>query len=88
MLDPWCYTPDQIARLTRWQVDNLYLIPAAKQSKELDRTMQGKEPTNEQPYEFQSRDEFIAAMQLHFPGKSAEEWAVDWEVMQDNARGK
>lgn len=88
MLDPWCFTPDQIAKLTRWQVENLYLNPAEKQSQELERSLQGKTKHDDDGdvVEFSNLEEFIAAMQIHFPEKTAEEWAVDWEAMQDNAR--
>lgn len=33
--EPWCFTPDQIARLTDWQVVSLYLVPAAERAEKL-----------------------------------------------------
>lgn len=37
--EPWCFTPEQIASLTDWQIENLYAIPAAERSEELRKSM-------------------------------------------------
>jgi hypothetical protein len=36
--EPWCYTPDQIGRLTDWQILNLYAKPAIERSKQYSTT--------------------------------------------------
>lgn len=33
--EPWCFTPDQIGRLTDWQIMELYGKPAAKRAERL-----------------------------------------------------
>lgn len=35
--EPWCFDSDQIARLTDWQILNLYLLPAVKRAEEFRR---------------------------------------------------
>ena len=42
--EPWCYTPEQIGKLTDWQIENLYAKPAAERAEEMQRDM----PTNPQ----------------------------------------
>jgi len=45
--EPWCYTPAEIGRLTDWQIENLYVRPAAKRAEEFRRdlpTSQGLRP--------------------------------------------
>ena len=37
--EPWCYTPEQIARLTDWQVLNVYLKPAIERAEEMRKQM-------------------------------------------------
>lgn len=32
--EPWCFDPDKIARLTDWQIENLYYKPALEREKE------------------------------------------------------
>lgn len=33
--EPWCYLPEQIARLTDWQIENLYAKPAIERAKHM-----------------------------------------------------
>lgn len=35
--EPWCYTPEQIARLTDWQIENLYAKPAHERAEQMRR---------------------------------------------------
>jgi hypothetical protein len=37
--EPWCYTPDQVAELTDWQIEHLYARPAAERAEELRKSM-------------------------------------------------
>lgn len=34
--EPWCFHPDQIARLTDWQIVHLYFEPAIERSKQME----------------------------------------------------
>lgn len=47
--EPWCYTPEQIGRLTDWQVENLYALPAQERAEEFRRDMETKTPPAAQP---------------------------------------
>ena len=33
--EPWCYTPEQIGRLTDWQIEFLYARPALERSERM-----------------------------------------------------
>lgn len=33
--EPWCFTPDQVSRLTDWQMLELYFLPAVRRAKDL-----------------------------------------------------
>lgn len=35
--EPWRFTPDQIARVTDWQVLNVYVKPAVERAERMDR---------------------------------------------------
>ncbi len=35
MGEPWCYTPDEVARLTDFQIWHQYMRPAAERAKQL-----------------------------------------------------
>jgi hypothetical protein len=41
--EPWCFHPDQIARLTDWQIMNVYLRPAVKRSEQMRKEMKQAE---------------------------------------------
>lgn len=43
--EPWCYTPEQIGKLTDWQIRFLYAEPAAKRAKEFQEDF----PTGNRP---------------------------------------
>jgi hypothetical protein len=40
--EPWCYTPEQIGRLTDWQIENLYALPAQERADEFRKDMEPK----------------------------------------------
>ncbi len=42
--EPWCYTPEQIGRLTDWQIDFLYARPAVKRAEELRKDLPDHPP--------------------------------------------
>lgn len=54
--EPWCFHPDQIARLTDWQVVNLYLKPAAKRADAMRREMKRSESPGYTPNSITSLD--------------------------------
>lgn len=33
--EPWCFTPEEIGKLTDWQIEHLYAKPAARRAEEL-----------------------------------------------------
>ena len=37
--EPWGFTPDQIGRLTDWQIENLYAKPAQKRAEEFAKSL-------------------------------------------------
>jgi hypothetical protein len=39
--EPWCFTPAAIGRLTDWQVEQLYALPAAERAEEMRKDMPG-----------------------------------------------
>lgn len=40
--EPWCYTPEQIADLTNWQIEHVYLRPAMERNKKMREQMDGQ----------------------------------------------
>lgn len=38
--EPWCFDPEQIARLTDWQVMHLYLKPAMERTEQMRKDME------------------------------------------------
>lgn len=42
--EPWCFTPDQIARLTDYQILHLYILPAVRRSREAELRGKGMDP--------------------------------------------
>ncbi len=57
--EPWCYHPDQIARLTDWQIVNVYLKPAASRAAEMRKEMKRNEAGGS-PYQSNSLTSFDA----------------------------
>jgi hypothetical protein len=71
--EPWGFHPDQVARLTPWQVETVYLTLA----RELAREAEGKGGPGEVEDQFEKglppRAEFVAAM-MGTDGGSSEHW--------------
>ncbi len=42
--EPWCFDPEQIRRLTDWQIEELYLKPAVRKSEAMERDRKGLPP--------------------------------------------
>lgn len=42
--EPWCFTPAEIARLTDWQILELYLKPASERAREFEEKMRRDHP--------------------------------------------
>ena len=40
--EPWCYHPEQIASLTDWQIEHLYVRPVVERSKQMERAARGQ----------------------------------------------
>jgi hypothetical protein len=79
-LEPWCYTPDQIARLDAWQVENLYLKPQKAMMDELKSGDDGRgwvdgAATEELP----PREVFVAEMAAEFPDEPLQKWHDDYD---------
>ncbi len=58
--EPWCFHPNQIARLTDWQIINVYLKPAAKRAEAMRRDMKRAESGQPQSYGSNSITSFDA----------------------------
>lgn len=67
--EPWCFHPDQIATLTDFQIEWLYLRPAAERSGRTDPAPAPAERT---------REGYIRAGQSLFGG-SADDWGRKWD---------
>ena len=39
--EPWCYHPERIGKLTDWQIEHLYALPAAERAEEMRRDSPG-----------------------------------------------
>lgn len=42
--EPWCFPPEVIAKLTDYQIDELYLRPAVKRAEAMERERKGLPP--------------------------------------------
>jgi hypothetical protein len=73
--EPWCFAPDQVARLTAWQVEHLYLRPAAERAKQMKRPPLPADPP------ITDEATFVAVMQGRFGG-DPEKWKADWARIQ------
>lgn len=91
--EPWCFDPDQLARLTRRQAEEMYLWPA------VDRLKPTAKPSSSGPLAVAwdwNRDglppkpRFVAVMLDTYGGEAAR-WEADWERLkaaEDASRGQ
>jgi hypothetical protein len=82
--EPWCLTVEQIAGLTAWQVEHLYLRPA----RERDERTKGIEKRESAPFPSDAElGEFVAAMLASFPtsehpDSTPEYWTEQWHISE------
>lgn len=72
-----------LARLTVWQAEHLYLMPAHERAERL-RVEAGGAPAKPEPHdwdELPQRDEFVAGMCEQFGGEP-ETWGKQWDAMK------
>jgi len=84
-LEPWGFGPDQLARLTDFQVVELYLKPAAERAEQLRRETPAHAPRRADvpaPDGVPRRADFISAMQAEYGDRG------DYGVMWDGLYGK
>lgn len=79
--EPWCFTVEQIADLTAWQAEHLYLRPAHERQNRSERESRG-EP------EMDNAESFVAEMSAAYPGRTRDEWIADWERIKASETGK
>lgn len=87
--EPWCFTPDQIARLTDFQIEWLYLRPAARRAAELAAAAGGNAETRAakgsdlfDDLDSLTWERFRAEMGQAFPGQPDEHWRKVWADIQ------
>lgn len=71
MGEPWCFTPEQVARLTDTQIRRLYFAPRDENGRLLEPPSLSKVLAKEP--ELPNRETFIAEMLANF-GETAEHW--------------
>jgi len=79
--DGWAFDPDRIARLTDWQIENVYLGPAARRAKEREGGAE-PEPEPERPRQELTREGYIRAARNLFGG-SADDWGRKWDEAKE-----
>lgn len=82
--EPWCFHPDQIARLTDWQIEYLYFAPARARAAEFRRASGQAGAPREPPPQSgpPTRAQYIAGARMLF-GDSR-----DWGAEYDRLTGK
>jgi len=81
--EPWCFTPAQVADLTLWQVENLYLNPARERQKAME-SKRGE--VDETSVNTDTPESFAAGMDALFPGYPPAKWEADWHSMEAERR--
>lgn len=85
LADPegWSLRPWEIARLTDWQIENLYLRPMRKKAEEQERQSphQTRKPTGGQP----TKEQYVRDS-MHLFGGTREKWGMLWERFQEQDR--
>ena len=82
--EPWGFTPDVLARLTDWQVREVYLRPAGERADEVRRASAGK-PTGPPGWDWDrglpDREAWAVAMAAQFDD-DPERFRSDWDRMK------
>jgi hypothetical protein len=94
--EPWCFSPEQVERLTDWQVTHLYALPAEKRSEDIRRLTPGSAPPpsrNSIPHEPGSADHRAVVVSAMTNGpfkisREAAERAYDQQLAAHRAGGK
>jgi hypothetical protein len=85
--EPWFFTVDQVAGLTRWQVERLYLQPARERAEREDRRAKGMSDRAVEEEPIGDRAAFVAESLAAFPpdlnpDSTPERWAEIWAAMK------
>lgn len=90
MQEPWCFTPEQIAQLTPWQIDELYYKPAKEAEKRRETKSEEGQGMTTEVFENQDLrlDEFVDSMMAMFPpaehpGSTREKWTADFRANEE-----
>lgn len=77
--EPWGFSPDQLAKLTDFQVLELYLKPAAERADQLKREQPGAARKHDVPAPGgkPKRADFVAAMQAEYGDRG--DYGVLWD---------
>lgn len=88
--EPWCMTPGQVAGLTAWQAEHLYVRPALERNRRLAERAEGggvTAPPAGGGWDWAAgpppKHEFVSGMLGQFGG-SSEKWAADWEELNES----
>jgi len=84
--EPWCFTPEQIGKLTDWQVWELYVKPAVRRQRDSRRKRHGRRPPKDKYGGVPNRDEFIAGG-LHF-GLTEEHLGAEYDKWAATEQGQ
>lgn len=85
--EPWCFAPEQIGKLTDWQIWELYVKPAVRRQRDATRKGRGRKPPKDRYGGVPSREEFIKGG-LHF-GLTAEHLGAEfdrWAATEEGQR--
>lgn len=94
--EPWCWHPDQIARVTDYQIERLYQGPAKRRAEAFDRPGGGSRRNAPGPVAdpfangLPRRADFVLQMQVQFKG-TEKHWGGVWDRMKaqlDAKRGR
>jgi hypothetical protein len=81
MQEPWGFTPNEVSRLTPWQVARLYLRPAAERADEQEHKAGGGSAGTNWAKGLPPKAAFVADHAARFGGPAAK-WEAAWDRMK------
>lgn len=85
--EPWCFPPRELADVTVWQAENVYVRPAVERAEALGRGADGKARPAPMPaadpfeHGLPPRDAFVAA-HLKTDGRDAAHWNAMYDRLE------
>lgn len=84
--EPWCFTVEQVKRLTTWQAYHLFVMPAVERAKELKKQTQPEGEKDMAEIELEPREDFIASQLELYPDKPREYFEKVYDLLQERER--